>query len=258
MHVRERFLSFTELPAGEQALLRLWVGVYEAVAVVCARSAHGCICVACAAYDWEPCSGEPCPPTPPGCPRRFFSFANNFGGHNNQLISLLNAFALPGLAVWLRGMCVPLGQRGARENISGRGGSPLRAGGKYAPCISPFGPNDWQIVSRNLPERNFAAKKSKFSSALQKTSGTVHSRRKKGDTDTPQCHVALIRHAAPGACKFLISNHGVTHVTHDLSNCLCIPTAPCPPLISPPPASCPHGVPPRHQLILMVPNPRIE
>ena len=32
--------------------------------------------------------------TPPGCPHRFFTFVNNFGAHNNQLISLLNAFAV--------------------------------------------------------------------------------------------------------------------------------------------------------------------
>ena len=31
---------------------------------------------------------------PPGCPVRFFKFTNDFGGHSNQLITLLNAFEI--------------------------------------------------------------------------------------------------------------------------------------------------------------------
>jgi hypothetical protein len=33
-------------------------------------------------------------PTPPGCPHDYFTFVNNFGAHNNQLVTLLNAFAV--------------------------------------------------------------------------------------------------------------------------------------------------------------------
>eukprot|EP00667_Euglena_gracilis_P016759 EG_transcript_17577 len=33
-------------------------------------------------------------PLPPGCPHRFFQFTNDFGGHSNQLISLLNALEI--------------------------------------------------------------------------------------------------------------------------------------------------------------------
>eukprot|EP00667_Euglena_gracilis_P012753 EG_transcript_13117 len=33
-------------------------------------------------------------PTPPGCPHSYFTFVNNFGAHNNQLLTLLNAFAV--------------------------------------------------------------------------------------------------------------------------------------------------------------------
>eukprot|EP00906_Rhabdomonas_costata_P014676 RCo021086 len=33
-------------------------------------------------------------PTPEGCPHRYFTFVNNFGAHNNQLLTLLNAFAV--------------------------------------------------------------------------------------------------------------------------------------------------------------------
>eukprot|EP00668_Euglena_longa_P031589 GGOE01040824.1.p1 GENE.GGOE01040824.1~~GGOE01040824.1.p1 ORF type:complete len:389 (+),score=81.35 GGOE01040824.1:85-1251(+) len=33
-------------------------------------------------------------PTPRGCPHSYFTFVNNFGAHNNQLLTLLNAFAV--------------------------------------------------------------------------------------------------------------------------------------------------------------------
>ena len=33
-------------------------------------------------------------PTPRGCTHRYFTFVHNFGAHNNQLISLLSAFAI--------------------------------------------------------------------------------------------------------------------------------------------------------------------
>eukprot|EP01006_Ploeotia_vitrea_P063612 TRINITY_DN85892_c0_g1_i1.p1 TRINITY_DN85892_c0_g1~~TRINITY_DN85892_c0_g1_i1.p1 ORF type:complete len:422 (-),score=25.71 TRINITY_DN85892_c0_g1_i1:287-1552(-) len=33
-------------------------------------------------------------PTPPGCPKRYLTFVNDFGSHNNQLITLLNALAV--------------------------------------------------------------------------------------------------------------------------------------------------------------------
>ena len=33
-------------------------------------------------------------PTSRGCPLRYFTFVNNFGVHNNPLLTLLNAFAV--------------------------------------------------------------------------------------------------------------------------------------------------------------------